>query len=196
MILTIRCKLHETRNGEHDAPRPSPEICVDDDTPPDLYPPTIMSVLARIWKSNADCESYQHRVGEPVRKDIGYVPDLVHTDRELLFLIHARTSGVPTVIDERQLRKHRVGHNVEGSEHEHDADVEEEEEVSPTTRVLAFELMPEGKKAEPEEGRDNAIARSGDECAREPCMFRGELSWRLGWGVGHVRRGARIARPC
>lgn len=156
----------------------------------------MINVLARIWKSNADRESYQHRVSEPVRKDIGYVPDLIHTDRKHLFLIHAWTSRVPTIVDERQLREHRVGHNVEGPEHKHDADVEEEEKVSSTTRISAFKLIPEGKKAEPEKRHDDAIARPGDECASEPCMFRGELSCRLVWGVGHVRRGARIARPC
>jgi hypothetical protein len=138
MILTIRCKLHETRNGEHDAPREHPEISVDDDTPPDLII-IVISVLARIWKPDPAEKSYQHRVGEPVRKDIGHVADLIHTDRKHLFLVRARTSRVPTIIDERQLREYRVGPNVEGPEHKHDADVEEEEEVSSTTRILAFE---------------------------------------------------------
>lgn len=39
MMLTIRCNLHETRDGEDDAPRESAEISINDDTPPDLIHP-------------------------------------------------------------------------------------------------------------------------------------------------------------
>lgn len=99
------------------------------------------------------------------------------------------------MIDECQLCEHRVGANVEGPQDEHGTGVEEEEEVSSTTRILAFDSTPEGTQAEPEEGHDDAISSRGDECASKPCMFCGELFWRLRWAVGHVSRGARIARP-
>lgn len=187
MILTIRCKLHETGDSEDDARRESPEISVDNDTPPDLIPsPHYHDQCVSTPLEIADRRPYQQRVCEPIRKDIGYVRNLIDTDRKHLFLVRTRAPGEPTIIDKRQLRKLGIGPKEEGSKHELDGDIDEEKEVSSMTGILAFESIPEGIKAEPEKGHDDTVARSGDECAGEPCLFCGELGRRLGWGVGHV----------
>lgn len=109
-------------------------------------------------------------------------------------LIRARTSWVPTIVDERQLRELRVGSEKEGPKREQDADIYEEENVSSTTRVLVLETNPEGMKTEPEKGRDDSIARCSNECAREPGFFGEELGWRLVWSVGH-EWGANYSPP-
>lgn len=173
-FLTIRCKLHETCDGEDDIPRQSTEISIDDDTPPDLIHTRDHGQHVSM-KSNADQESYQHRVSEPIRNDVGYVPDLIHSDRKHLFLKLTGTSREPAMVDERQLREYRVGSDVEGPEQKHDADIDEEENVSSPARLLVSYYMPEGTKAEPEKRKDNAIACSGDERAGEPCLFCKEL---------------------